>query len=127
MTARFLAGDLGSVGAVPERVTDLWGQRGEFSCGQLKSEVPLGFLEGKGRQETSPGRAAEPGLGPGSPGSTNGGPLLSPHLLGDFPEGRAEATGSCCTPCVCPHVQTKALTARSSSDPDPRCDGRVPE
>ena len=59
MTARVLAGDVGRVGAVPERLTDRWGKTDEFSCGQFKCEVPLGFLEGKGRQETSPGRAAE--------------------------------------------------------------------
>lgn len=64
----------------PERVTDLWGQRDEFSCGQFKCEVPLGFLEGKGQQEDLSGRAAGPGLEPWSPGSTNGGSLLSPDL-----------------------------------------------
>ena len=41
----------------PERVTDLWGQRDEFSCGQFKCEVPLGFLEGKGQQEDLAGKS----------------------------------------------------------------------
>lgn len=79
MIAWFLAGDLGSVGAVPREGDRPLGTRGEFSRGQFKCEVPL--RRGRASRKTLPGRAAEPGLGPGSPGSTNGGPLLSPHLL----------------------------------------------
>ena len=42
----------------PERVTDLWGQRDEFSCGHFKSDVPFVFLEGKGQQEDLAGESS---------------------------------------------------------------------
>ena len=95
MTARFLAGDVGSVGAVPERLTDLWGQRGEFSCGQFMCEVTL--RRGRAGRKTSLGRAAEPGLDPWSPGCTNGGPLCPLICFSDYLEGSAVAIRSCFT------------------------------